>query len=150
MNARKQLVAAEIRRIEIGAAAAAAAVAVLYLLIGFGTLDIGSSADGSAGDLLGFGLSSGGVFALIAVVLLVVRRRWIWILIALFDALVIGVYFAAAELRDPPFELWGLLIKFLQLLVFVAVSYLAVRGPHRGTPTRHSSRETTVSATSFR
>jgi hypothetical protein len=58
-----------------------------------------------------FGLSTGATFALIAVLLYFVHRRWLWVLIALFDALVIVIYFAAAALRDPPFEAWGLSIR---------------------------------------
>jgi hypothetical protein len=37
------------------------------------------------------------------------------------------MYFAVAELRSPPFELWGLLTKALQVVLLAAVVYLAIR-----------------------
>jgi hypothetical protein len=62
------------RRIQQCAVAAAAVTAVLYLLIGFGVLDVGTSADETQPDLLGFGLAAGGAYAVIAVLLTLVRR----------------------------------------------------------------------------
>jgi hypothetical protein len=115
------------RRIELFAAGVAAATAIIYFLIGFEVLAIGQPADGSAPDILVFGLLSGAAFLLVAGLLLAVRRRWAWIAIAVFDALTIVAYFAVAEVRDPPFETWGLLIKALQVVLMAAVVYLIVR-----------------------
>jgi hypothetical protein len=119
------------RRLQLVAAAAAATTAILYLLIGVGVLHIGTGADGVQGDLLGFGLAAGGAYAVIAVLLLLVCRRVIWILIPLFDAAVIAMYFAIATIRTPPLELWGLVIKAFQVLLLAAVVYLAIRGADR-------------------
>jgi hypothetical protein len=116
------------RRIELFAAGVAAATAVLYLLIGFEVLYIGEPAEGGAGDILGFGLSSAGAFAVIAALLLFLRRRWAWIAIALFNVATIAMYFAVASVRDPPYEIWGLLIKALQVVLLGTVAYLVVRG----------------------
>ena len=116
------------RRIELFAAGVAAATAILYLLIGFEVLYIGEPADGSAGDILGFGLSSAVAFAVIAALLLAVRRRWAWIVVALFSAMTVAIYFAVAAVRDPPYEIWGLLVKALQVVLLGTVAYLIVRG----------------------
>jgi hydrogenase-4 membrane subunit HyfE len=68
---------------------------------------------------------------IIAVLVCFVRSRAVWILIAAFDVMVIVVYFAVAGIRQPPYEIWGVLIKVLQLVLLAAVVYLAVRAPKR-------------------
>jgi hypothetical protein len=120
-----------LRRVQYVAAAAAAAAAILYFLIGFGVLDIGTGADGTSEDLLGFGVTAGAAFAVVAVLLLLVPRRVLLILIALFDAAVIAMYFAVAEIREPPVDLWGVLIKAFQVVLLGAVVFMIIRGPQR-------------------
>jgi hypothetical protein len=48
-------------------------------------------------------------------------------LIALFQLLPLIGYVAFASFREPPFELWGVLIKVCQVIVLVAASTLAIR-----------------------
>lgn len=109
------------------AAASAAGAAILYLLIGFEVVYIGESTAGEAPDLLGFGLSAGIAFGLMAILLLLVDRRLVWIPAGLLSAVVIVAYFAMGSIRDPSYEAWGLLIKILQAIVVVATVYLAFR-----------------------
>jgi hypothetical protein len=119
------------RKVQRVAVFTAAVAAVLYFLIGLGVLHIGRSTQGTGDDLLGFGLASGSAYLTIAVLIYFVRSRAVWILIAAFDAMVIVVYFAVAGIRVPPYEVWGVLIKVLQLVLLAAVVYLAVRAPKR-------------------
>ena len=112
--------------------AAAVASAILYVLIGFEMLYIGEPTANSAdGGLLGFGLGAGAAFAIIAVVLLFSHRRLLTIPFALFDAAVIAMYFAVASVREPPYEMPGLIIKALQVVLLGALLYLVARAPGR-------------------
>jgi hypothetical protein len=110
---------------------AAAAAAALYFLIGAGVLPIGTPADGSAGDLLGFGLTLGGTFAAIALLTLRARaRRW-WLAIAGIQVVVLVGYFAFASFREPQVEAWGLSIKALQAVLLLAAIGFVLRGETR-------------------
>src|SRR5690348_14762175 len=113
------------RYIAVGAALAAA---VLYVLIGFQVVAIGRSAQGGTPDLLGFGLAAGGFFAALAFLLALARGRLVWIPVAAADLVIVIAYFAMANLRDPQFEVWGLTVKAVQLVMFGALAYLAYRG----------------------
>jgi peptidoglycan/LPS O-acetylase OafA/YrhL len=112
----------------VGAAAASVA-AGLYLLIGLGVFDVGDSTAGGTPDLLAFGLMTGGTFALAALALLLRDSRLVAIAVAAWSLIVIVGYFAFAGVRTPPFEVWGLLVKACQLVVFGAAAYLAIRRP---------------------
>jgi len=116
---------------------AAAASALLYYLIGFGLLDIGTSTDGPP-DLLAFGLIVGTTYVVIGLLLaLFWGSRWLLALIGLIDAAVILGYFAMASLRDPPFEVWGLLVKALQVILLVAIGILLFAHPMERQRRRH-------------
>ena len=115
-----------VRVVRLIAAGTAGASALLYYLIGFGALNIGVSTSGQT-DLLGFGLSAGTAFVVAAVLVLLVRRRWLVALVGLMDAAVIVGYFAMADIRVPSYEVWGLAIKALQVLFLLALGYLVVR-----------------------
>lgn len=105
---------------------AAALVAALYFLIGAGVLPIGKPADGSTGDLVGFGLMLGGIFVAVALIALRAHaRRW-WVAIAGLQVVVLVGYFAFASFREPPLEAWGLTIKALQAALLLAAIGLAV------------------------
>ena len=110
------------------AAGAAGLAALLYLMIGFGVASIGAASTGETPDLLSFGLTAGAAFAAGALLVARVRSRIVWIVFGLLDLAVVATYFAVADLREPRFEMWGLLIKACQLVVFVALAYLVVRG----------------------
>ena len=118
------------RYLAVGGAAAAA---LLYLLIGFEVLAIGESKS-DANDILGFGVSAGTTFALIAIVVAFVHRRLVLVIAALLDAAVIVGYFAFAGVREPAYEPWGLLVKAAQLVLLAGVGYLLVRGRAEATP----------------
>jgi len=109
------------------AVATSIATALLYLLVGFEVLYVGTTANGADPGLLGFGLSAAAVFVASGILLLVVQRRWAWVTVALLNAVVIVGYFAVAGVRQPPFEWPGLAIKALQLATLVAVVALSLR-----------------------
>jgi hypothetical protein len=109
-------------------AVAAAVTAILYLLIGVGVLRVGESSTGAPNDLLSFGAIVGGTFAVVAALLWFVRSKVLWSAIAVLQVIVLVGYVAAAGLRTPSFEPWGILVKVCQLAVLAAVLYLIVRG----------------------
>jgi hypothetical protein len=117
------------RTVRILAAAAAAASALLYYLIGFGVLYIGESTTGEDAGLLGFGLMAGSTFLVAALLVWLMPRRWLLALVALLDVAVIVGYFAAAGIRDPSFEPWGLLVKAAQVVFLLALGYLLLQAP---------------------
>lgn len=110
------------------AVAASAVAAALYVLIGFQVLYIGQSAQGGTPDLLGFGLAAGGFFAAVAILLAFAQGRLVWVPVAVADLAVVIAYFAMANLRDPQFEIWGLTVKAVQLVMFGALAYLVYHG----------------------
>lgn len=98
------------------AAAAAAVTALLYVL------------SGTAGPIkLGFSLAMGVVFAAVAILLFFSGQRRVWELVALLDLGAIIGYFIVAPSRDPHFELWGIAIKAVQVVLLTAVSYLIIQ-----------------------
>ena len=119
-------------RFRLAGAFASAAAAVLYVLIGVGLLSIGTAASGEAPDLLSFGLTMGVTFAVVTALLLRFRSRRLWVAIAVLQLVVIVGYFAMANIRTPPVEVWGLLIKACQAIVLVAAGMLALRGRESG------------------
>lgn len=115
--------------IRLAAAGLATAMAVIYFPIGAGVLDVGSAQGADDGFLLIFGASAGGAFLLGAVLLSSLDRRWLWVLGALLQVLVIFGYLAASATRTPAFEAWGITLRVLQLPLLAALVYLAVTPP---------------------
>ena len=111
------------------------ATALLYFLIGLGVLNIGTSKEGAGNDLLGFGTVSGVAYLIVATLIYLIKRKLVWILAAVFDLLVIIVYFAVAGIRQPPYEVWGLLIKVLEVVLLGALAYL-IYGARKPSPAR--------------
>jgi hypothetical protein len=64
-----------------------------------------------------------------------IKRRVVWILAAVFDLLVIIMYFAVAGIRQPPYEVWGLMIKALEVVLLGALAYL-IYGARKPSPAR--------------
>jgi hypothetical protein len=126
------------RRFELVAIGASIVTAVLYVLVGFEVLYVGRSTSGGDPGLLGFGLSAAAVFLASAALLLMVERRWAWIVVAVLNAAVIVGYFALASVREPAFEWPGLAIKGLQLITLGALVVLAVRGEGTERPRMHA------------
>ena len=105
-------------------ALAAILMAGIYYLIGLGVLGIGGSTTGEMVDLRMFGLSAGTAFLAVAALLWFTDRRAIWALALLFQVFVLVIYVAASGGRVPPFEIWGLALRTIQLVVIAALAYL--------------------------
>jgi hypothetical protein len=110
-------------------ALASAAMAGIYLLIGLGVLDIGGSTSGETVDLALFGFSAGTAFLLLAVSLLSTDRRWVWVLAAILQLWVYLIYFSVSGTREPPFEMWGITLRLIQLPLLVVLVYLSWKAP---------------------
>ena len=110
------------RRIRYAAAFLAALTALVYFLIGFRVLIV---LDANADQI--FGLFAGVAYALGALLLLAVDRGPLWILGAVLQVFVIYTYFNLASQRAPAFEIWGILLRVAQVLLLLALVYLAAR-----------------------
>jgi hypothetical protein len=98
------------------ASGAAAVTALLYVL------------SGTAGPIKpGFSLAMGVVFAVVAVVVFFFGQRRVWELVGLLDLGAIIGYFIVAPSRDPHFELWGIAIKAVQVVLLAALGYLIIQ-----------------------
>lgn len=117
-----------------GAIVAAAAAALLYLFIALGILSAGESVEGGTTDLFAFGALLATTFVVVAAALWRFESRAVWGVIALVQIVVLVGYVAVSGVREPAFEVWGLLIKACQATVLVAVAYLVLRGSQRGVP----------------
>jgi hypothetical protein len=107
-------------------------MAVIYLLIGLGVLGIGTSTSAEAVDLALFGLSAGIAYVVLALLLTFTDHRWLWILAALVMLWVYVIYLSTSGTREPPFELWGVTLRVIQLPLLAALIYLSWR-PSRST-----------------
>jgi hypothetical protein len=58
-------------------------------------------------------------------------RRVQYVAAASAAAAVIVMYFAVAEIREPPVEQWGVLIQAFQVVLLGAAVYVIIRGPQR-------------------
>lgn len=112
------------RALRYGAAAIAALIAVIYFLIGLRVLIV---LDGDGNQI--FGLFASVAFAFGAGLLLATDRRILWTLGAILQVFVIVTYFNLASQRTPTFEVWGLLLRAIQLPLLAALAYLALRAP---------------------
>ena len=81
--------------------------------------------------LIVFGVLAGGAFLLGAILLVRFDRRWLWVVGVIFQVFVYWAYFDVAKTRTPPFELWGITLRIIQLPLLAALIHLAVRGPQR-------------------
>lgn len=121
------------RQVRNIAAAIATAMACIYFGIGLGLLDVGGSATDQA-FLIVFGGLAGSAFLFGAVLLARSDRRWLWILGAVFQVFVFWAYFDIAKTRTPPFEVWGIALRIIQIPLLIALIYLAVRPVARPSP----------------
>ncbi len=111
-----------------GAAAIATVMAAIYLLIGFKVLRVVDEQPGGT-DLLGFGAAAAGLFAIGAILLVGLDQRPLWVVGAIVQVLVAALYVAVAPSREPNFEIWGITLRILQIPLFAALVYLALRHP---------------------
>jgi hypothetical protein len=116
------------RKTRYVAAAIATAMALIYLGIGLGVLDIGGS-EAEKAYLIVFGGLAGGAFLLGALLLVRFDRRWLWIVGVAFMVFVYWAYVDVSKTRTPPYELWGITLRIIQLPLLAALIYLAVRPP---------------------
>jgi hypothetical protein len=109
----------------IVAALASLGAGAVYLLIGTNVVSVGRSTREATTDLFAFGALMAIVSLAIAIALwLAPWSRAALIGVAIVELVALIGYVAAAGLREPPFDLWGVLIKVLQATVLVATVYL--------------------------
>jgi len=113
-------------------ATCAALMAAIYFLIGLGVLQVGGSANGEMVDLAVFGFGAGTAFAVTAALVAFTDHRLIWIALLVFQIFVIAMYIGVSSGRVPAFELWGLTLRAIQLVLVACLAYLIVRGSQAG------------------
>jgi hypothetical protein len=110
---------------------ASLAAGVIYVLIGVGMVSVGESTEQATTDLVGLGAVMAFVsVAVAALVWLLPASRVVLAGVFLVEAMTLLGYVAFAGLREPPFELWGLLIKAFQAIVLVGATYLFINARH--------------------
>jgi hypothetical protein len=108
--------------LQLVAVACSAAIALLYLALFTGVLALPGAEPGELG-ILGV---AGGVFAVLAGLLWWLRSRVLWATGAVLQALLGWMYVVVAPERDPAFEVWGLTIRAISLVLFAALVALLV------------------------
>lgn len=111
------------RIVRYGAALLSAAVAVIYFMIGFYVVSV---LDGPNPEQR-WGLAAGAAYALGTLLLVALDRRFLWVLGAALQVFVIWAYFDVAPRRLPAFEIWGILLRVVQVALLGALVYLAAR-----------------------
>jgi hypothetical protein len=105
------------------AAITSALIALIYGLIYAGVLSVGRAEAGELG-ILGV---AGGVFLVLALLLWRLRSRLLYAATAVLQILLASMYVAVAPERDPAFEVWGLTVRALSLVLLAAVVMLFVQ-----------------------
>ena len=113
------------RQIRSLGALASGTMALIYYLIGLGVLGIGGTSSGESVDLWLFGFSAGSGFLIMSLLLMRTDRRWVWIVAAMVQAWVFLMYFLVSGTREPPFEVWGIALRILQVPLLLILVYLA-------------------------
>ena len=98
--------------------------AIIYFLIGFNVVSVLDTATDQV-----FGFPAGLAYALGAVLLIAVNRRVVWILGAALQVFVIYMYFNVAPQRSPDYEIWGIVLRVIQMVILVTLTYLSLRAP---------------------
>jgi hypothetical protein len=98
-------------------------MALIYLLIFAGPLSIGEATSGDLGILGVAGL----VFAGMALLLWFVAKPLVLGAIAAVQVPIFAMYLAVAPERDPSFELWGVSLRVLQVVLVGALLMLLAR-----------------------
>ncbi len=104
-------------RLPVAAAATAGAIALVYVLLATGALALPGAEPGELG-ILGV---AGAVHAAFAVALWRWRSRLLWALVIVAQLVMGAMYVAIAPERDPAFEVWGLSLRGLSLVLVVLV-----------------------------
>jgi hypothetical protein len=116
-------VAVRRRRVRYFGAVMAASASLIYLLIGLRVVSVIQNPE----EQVGFGFSAAVGFAIAALLMLSVDQRALWVAGATLQALIIFMYFSLAGERIPDFEVWGILLRVVQIPLLLAVTYLAIR-----------------------
>lgn len=103
------------------AAGIAMLIALIYFMIGFQLVSVLEDTT----DQTAFGLIAGGAFVTGAALTLAFDRRLLWTLGAAVQIMIIYTYFNLADQRVPEFELWGVLIRVLQVVLTALLVYMA-------------------------
>jgi hypothetical protein len=106
------------------AAGVTALMALIYLLIFAGALSIGPATSGDLG-ILGV---AGVVFAGMALLLWFVDKPLILGVVAAIQVPIFAMYLAIAPEREPSFEVWGVSLRVLQVVVVVSLLAALARG----------------------
>lgn len=122
------------RHIRFIAAAASTTMAVIDFLIGLRVLDIGGSTTPDQVDIGLFGASAGSVFLVLALLLALTDRRWLWVPAVVFQVFVYAVYIGTSSVRVPPFETWGITLRIIQIPLLLGLVYLSIRAPSSTRP----------------
>lgn len=123
--------------VRYASAAVSAAIAIVYFLIALGAITVVSTAP-QPGDWVIPG-AAGAAFALLAVLLVVIRNRTVLALGAAMSILTLVGYFVVAPNRTPSFETWGILIKVAQAALVLALGYLAFSRAEAGAGRRQTT-----------
>jgi hypothetical protein len=110
------------QRVRYLAAALAAIASLIYFLIGLRVVSVIQNPD----EQVGFGFAAGAGFAIGALLIVSVDQRSLWVAGAVLQALIIFMYFTLAAERIPEFELWGIMLRVVQIPLLVAITYLAI------------------------
>lgn len=100
--------------------------ALLYLLIGLNVVSIGEI---TPEEQTAFALPAAAVFLGGLIVALLWDKRWLWLVGALGLTLIIVMYFNLASQRVPDYEVWGILIRVVQVPLLVSLLYLGFTTP---------------------
>ena len=106
------------------AAVTAVVIAAVYGLLAAGVLDLGAAESGELG-ILG---AAGVVHLLLAGALWRWPRRRVLVPTVLLQLLLGAMYVAISPARDPSYEVWGLLIRGLSLVLVVLAILALVHG----------------------
>lgn len=124
------------RTIRYLAALLSGLTAFIYFLIGFNAISV---VDTDTSQI--FGIPAGIAYAFGALLLIALDSRPLWILGAILQAFVIYTYFDLAPQRTPEFEVWGIVLRIAQLLILIALAYLAIRPSLSQAANRDEGRE---------
>ena len=109
------------------AAGVAMLIALIYFMIGFQLVSVLEDTTHQTT----FGLIAGGAFVIGTALILAFDRRLLWTLGAAAQVMIIYTYFNLADQRVPEYELWGVLIRVLQVVLTAFLVYLAA-APSKG------------------
>lgn len=98
-----------------------AAIAVIYYLIGFEVVDVMQA------DQVPFGRTAGTAFLVAALASFAWDQRWMWVAWAGAQVFAFWTYFDLASERTPSFEVWGITIRVLQVILVGVLAFLAIR-----------------------